>query len=1377
MISAPVEMEKADVAAAQLVKTTPDTDVITDELAAEQERLCRYCFEDDQNGERPLISPCDCAGGQKYVHLDCLRRWQRAVLVTQPTHPSLYDRDVRHHTCNVCKARFTCPPPTRHELMQSFTGGEIAALIQENSIIASHESYNLRLRQQMERDLRQTLSNSFLLAANEPADYSPPARTGPGAVRTGDAAAAASAEAAEDEVETAAASSSRRGRSHDAGRPALEVQGDLSEDTATSSRIRDPVDVAEVARELQSGNSLPRVIEDAFVQSLRQTGPPPHPNRDRINAVYLISKVEEPEKSSERVFRNAGELLHFMLLLEDEHGEPAVAFGDKYGALALDNLRYMQRIQDDPATFLAGPDAASDEAPASWSPPPTASRSTPTDGDVDMTANHVAVPPMAMSPDARTATTAPGDSTPLDSPSSPAASSEQPDNSSPASSSEQHHLLTVREVVSAATTGRAPASVGRGRTATRGGEVLGENRGVAGSAPSEQVSRSTTTTTSTAALPPTIAHIVEQASIGADTAVLRYDGKASYIRNAVANIMGGLQRSADPKHPFHKIPCLTKEELEEANLRETKAKRTEREKKNAKTSSGGDKKTNEEGEFRKEQPREIFVKRHQNKLRKKLVKIGGMEAAWIDWAAWFVLMLEQVNNELMANLRASGIAAAPAVEKDEDQKIQQEVEEVDGIETPTTADVAQDNTQHDKNALFVESTLMWSPGDRRGILTGDVLNAATSGQSCASRSRAAMIHPLVPLHAFNPDESKSGKSKCKNVKKRPKEEWFDLQMTQVEKTIWPSYTFPVTAKFSLADDSVTCGEDRVTAINLARRHEPLMQATTTRGTDAHRKDSTARNYCTTTPPPASAGTTEVRGTPASLTTPGTNPAANRLLTLLRECALGESAEADAAMHMGPETQEKCEPLLMEVKQQLRDVKYQRATDLVHIEHLIGGPKKSEAITACVVLGGVHEGWTITTGKDCLTKAVELSYTRALKREPDLEGTHVFAGQVVSIHGLKGAPHLNGELGVALLFNIATGRWLVRLANGDGKQLKPDNLQPASGSSTPLEHLFQHPKQPSLTKNGTEDIAVQNEEQATVVPPSTSCRKETDKVTKAIQEESAFDLSAGGFVNYAPEHMKQVAVVSAATTSTQKVSSKGAPAEAVQTQTESSHIVPAYTNQTRADLAAERKKRKDLAASFGAALVSGKKKKPKAAPASSNADEDKTKTITRNDHSTPEEVQKHVDGASTIGALLPQAQSKFAPLPRAPATNRNDSPFLPIFPTVLCVWGEERWTRTQLLGEIAKGNWGLCHANVTDFATAPAKKWANTKGRLVYAPISEMSANYIRDAERDMAIARARQRAANSSPTPSPTAGQTPAPGGGQTAPRPAPQTFVSPGSG
>ena len=114
----------------------------------EDEDLCRFCFE-PATPESPLISPCSCGGSVKFLHLSCLRKWQRMVVVDQHTHPAFYEDDKRHHVCNICKSPYTCPPPTREELMRSFTGAEIASLIAPNRIIGSHAIFSETLNREI----------------------------------------------------------------------------------------------------------------------------------------------------------------------------------------------------------------------------------------------------------------------------------------------------------------------------------------------------------------------------------------------------------------------------------------------------------------------------------------------------------------------------------------------------------------------------------------------------------------------------------------------------------------------------------------------------------------------------------------------------------------------------------------------------------------------------------------------------------------------------------------------------------------------------------------------------------------------------------------------------------------------------------------------------------------------------------------------------------------------------------------------------------------------------------------------------------------------------------------------------------------------------
>jgi E3 ubiquitin-protein ligase DOA10 len=40
----------------------------------EEETVCRICLCEEEEGN-PLISPCDCKGGVKYIHVECIKEW------------------------------------------------------------------------------------------------------------------------------------------------------------------------------------------------------------------------------------------------------------------------------------------------------------------------------------------------------------------------------------------------------------------------------------------------------------------------------------------------------------------------------------------------------------------------------------------------------------------------------------------------------------------------------------------------------------------------------------------------------------------------------------------------------------------------------------------------------------------------------------------------------------------------------------------------------------------------------------------------------------------------------------------------------------------------------------------------------------------------------------------------------------------------------------------------------------------------------------------------------------------------------------------------------------------------------------------------------
>ncbi|EER09888.1 membrane associated RING finger, putative [Perkinsus marinus ATCC 50983] len=88
------------------VPTDPTESDASDEST---ELLCRICFSDGETKGNELIAPCMCKGSQKYVHVSCLRRWQRA---TQALGPGDFMSD-KATTCSVCQGRFALSPPER----------------------------------------------------------------------------------------------------------------------------------------------------------------------------------------------------------------------------------------------------------------------------------------------------------------------------------------------------------------------------------------------------------------------------------------------------------------------------------------------------------------------------------------------------------------------------------------------------------------------------------------------------------------------------------------------------------------------------------------------------------------------------------------------------------------------------------------------------------------------------------------------------------------------------------------------------------------------------------------------------------------------------------------------------------------------------------------------------------------------------------------------------------------------------------------------------------------------------------------------------------------------------------------------------------------
>jgi hypothetical protein len=67
---------------------------------------CRICFsEGNFEDKNPLISPCNCTGSVKYIHLNCLRKWLTSKInIKSSSSGNIYCYSFKDLECEICKS-------------------------------------------------------------------------------------------------------------------------------------------------------------------------------------------------------------------------------------------------------------------------------------------------------------------------------------------------------------------------------------------------------------------------------------------------------------------------------------------------------------------------------------------------------------------------------------------------------------------------------------------------------------------------------------------------------------------------------------------------------------------------------------------------------------------------------------------------------------------------------------------------------------------------------------------------------------------------------------------------------------------------------------------------------------------------------------------------------------------------------------------------------------------------------------------------------------------------------------------------------------------------------------------------------------------------
>ena len=75
---------------------------------SKKKKTCRICYCDDIEVNSPLITPCKCTGGLKYIHLKCLQNWIHAqsLNLSEESNNFCLVYNVKQISCEICKEKY-----------------------------------------------------------------------------------------------------------------------------------------------------------------------------------------------------------------------------------------------------------------------------------------------------------------------------------------------------------------------------------------------------------------------------------------------------------------------------------------------------------------------------------------------------------------------------------------------------------------------------------------------------------------------------------------------------------------------------------------------------------------------------------------------------------------------------------------------------------------------------------------------------------------------------------------------------------------------------------------------------------------------------------------------------------------------------------------------------------------------------------------------------------------------------------------------------------------------------------------------------------------------------------------------------------------------
>ena len=139
--------------------------VLSHEEALSSQAICRFCFEtsvegEDDHNNNSLVAPCNCSGGSRWVHLQCLRQWQSSQARNTTLDDSSTTYTAAGYICNVCNSPYLSRPPAVQRVRVN--------LLRRGTLLVSKQTTGRTFHQTVILLLNDVIGGAFGLIINSP---------------------------------------------------------------------------------------------------------------------------------------------------------------------------------------------------------------------------------------------------------------------------------------------------------------------------------------------------------------------------------------------------------------------------------------------------------------------------------------------------------------------------------------------------------------------------------------------------------------------------------------------------------------------------------------------------------------------------------------------------------------------------------------------------------------------------------------------------------------------------------------------------------------------------------------------------------------------------------------------------------------------------------------------------------------------------------------------------------------------------------------------------------------------------------------------------------------------------------------------------------